>query len=135
MDPKPKRQTRAPSFRIEFPGESDIKQNILEGFTKIKGKLNSAFHKQHNNSDVLMKIVADWIAQNDEGSNPHGHAGVSEEEDMNITVEHVDSDEDLMVVERKPFRGYTEAVENHAYLCKKRLRESVKSVSGHVTSL
>jgi hypothetical protein len=60
MEPKPKRQ-RPPSFRLELPGDDEVKQTLLDKLHQIKSKLNSGFNKCHNNTDVLEQVFSDWI--------------------------------------------------------------------------
>ena len=61
-----KRKPRQPSFKIERPGNNEIKQNISEKMQIVRSQLMSTLQRPVTNYDIMENLLTTWTEENKE---------------------------------------------------------------------
>lgn len=132
MEPKAKR-IRSAAFKLEFPGSDEVKDAVKDKFRKIKAKLNAVFYKCHNNTDVLLKVLDDWISEKDSVKPVPNDTAVTIDKFPVTPDEHLE--DDILLVEQTALIQLVTIVENHSSLCHENLFQNINGTTGHVSSI
>jgi hypothetical protein len=62
-----KRQ-RAPSFKLEVPGDAAVKQRIMEKISQVRAQLSKSAKGTVNHADILETVLDSWLGQLPDGT-------------------------------------------------------------------
>lgn len=52
---------RAPSFKLEVPGGSEVKISLMEKIYKVRAKLKISTNRSMNHADILETVLDHWL--------------------------------------------------------------------------
>jgi hypothetical protein len=54
------KRKRPPNFRLEIPGDENLKNRILEKFQEVKRYLTTSLDKPVNNANIIKELLDVW---------------------------------------------------------------------------
>lgn len=122
--PDRSRKTRAPSFKIELPGDDSVKNRIKTKMNHVKKQISEKSSKPGNLAEVIESALDAWISLNDDASGPK----VSSEQ----YVAKTKTSQEMYLVCHDSIQKLTDLCQDHAKYCPAKLIVKKVTYSGHV---
>jgi len=114
---------RAPSFKVEIPGDTQYKQQFLEKMQKVREILMRKMQTLATNGNVLETVLDFWLQNHTQGVG---------QVNPNVIMEKTDTKQDLYIVANSSLKKFLEIADDHARYCAKTLRITKTHYRGHV---
>lgn len=117
------RRQRAPSFKMEVPGNAEVKARLMLKMSEVRKKMEALTTRYVNNAEILESLMDYWLkARMDAPATTH-HV-------QQPTVKAMVSSK-LYVTTKTSLQKFSSLVENHSRGCKSRLTISQITRRGH----
>lgn len=127
-----KKRKRTPCFRIEFSGNEEKRDEILDKIQQVKNKLTTKFDKPVGNLQVLETVFENWFDQ--QGDHEEGRPDPSTIPSTYVKVKKQKVNQHIFLCAEDSMKRCIEVVEHHARQCKENLRIKKILKKGHVVS-
>lgn len=127
MEPsaRPKR-TKADAFKLELPGNNEVKSAFLEKMQKVRSQLVNKLQRPVNNKIILETVIDHWLESTE--SRPKSAPTVNPY--VKLHEEH--TEQDLYIVAKSSLVKYLDIVQKHGEACKSPLVMRRIQRGGHV---
>ena len=118
------KRKRPPNFRLEIPGDENLKNRIQEKFQEIKRYLTTSLNKPVNNANIIKELLDVWKKLR--------HENVSSDEihvfpSTYAQVAKKDVNQDLFITAEKSIITYGEICEAHSNVCRVKFKNNQKN--------
>ena len=121
---------KAASFKIEFPGDAAIKNEIQQKFADVKAGMRREDQLPLNNSQVLLKLLDHWLNhQNRQAGPEHDRQAMGS---SYLPVNRDDTEERIFMTTKSSVQKCMDLASNHARICKEHLVLTSFIRRGHV---
>ena len=119
------KRVRPPSFKLEIPGNAEIKARLLQKMGEVRKKMTELTKKSVNNAEILEGLLDSWIKVNNTAST----APAQRPNTVRQTRQTVNSQ--LYVTTTTSLQKFASIVESHSRGCRSRLSISQVFRRGH----
>ncbi len=114
---------KPPNFRIEYPGDIQVKQRIHGKLNQIKAKMIHGLDNALNNTALLENVLDSWLETQRNGQLlTNGYVPVTDD----------NKDENIYMVTQSSLSRYTEMVQEHSRMCSGDIHVHTMTRKGHV---
>ena len=127
MAPKDSAKKKAPSFRLEIPGDQQVRDGIKDKMKLVCDRLQQSHTLQVTNGDIVNTVLDYWLDNHDQPPNTNVPL-VSQHQEATIGQ----TDEDLCVTAKSSITKLLALAEDHGRYCSCRLQVNKVHYIGHV---
>lgn len=117
---------RAPSFKLEIPGDTSVKETIRDKMNCVRDKISNSCNMQTSvtHADILNTVLDYWLDNQNGNRVPH----VSQAQDTKKS----DTEEELFITAKTSIKELIALTEDHARFCSCQLQVKKTTYAGHV---
>lgn len=114
------------NFKIQFPGNKDVKTCVQNKLQQIKRKLSQLKDGFVSNTDVINAVFDCWLSNNSDGTHPTGTIGSYQE------VSQCDTMQDLFITSADSLQSIVDRTYYHSRYCSHSCKVTKRVRRGHV---
>ncbi len=126
MEPRPKRP-RPAHFKLEIPGDDEVKQPILSSLQTVREKMLCDLQKPVNNCDIMKDLIETWMKYNKPKSTT---AETSFQSHLQVTRNQVD--DEMFIVSKSALSNFSDMISSHQLHCSGKMEIKKTTYRGHV---
>jgi hypothetical protein len=108
------KRTRPPSFKLEIPGNADVKSKLLQKMGEVRRMMTDLTKKPVNNAEILEGLLDSWLKVNSSQPAKRSSAAVQPTQQAMVNGQ-------LYVTTKTSLQKFAGIVEAHSRGCKSRL--------------